>query len=70
MTEGIEALATTRVIIKPAGKMSDQAVSEHATMGKVNRLFSGVCVCGGVGVWVGVVKMCVCACVCVCKLKC
>jgi len=41
VTEGIEALATTRVIIKPAGKLSDQAVSEHASLGKVNRTFSG-----------------------------
>jgi hypothetical protein len=38
VTEGIEALATTRVIIKPA---DDSAVSEHATRGKVNRSFSG-----------------------------
>lgn len=38
VTEGIEALATTRVIIKPA---DGSAVSEHATRGKVNRSFSG-----------------------------
>lgn len=41
VTEGIEALATTRVLIKPAGKMVDQAISEHASLGKVNRSFSG-----------------------------
>ncbi len=63
VTEGIEALATTRVIIRPAGKLSDQAVTMHATKGKVQRSFSGaraelpVCVC-----------VCVCACIVMCNL--
>ncbi|GAX77806.1 hypothetical protein CEUSTIGMA_g5249.t1 [Chlamydomonas eustigma] len=39
VSEGIEALATTRVVIKPAGRLS--AVSEHASLGKVQRSFSG-----------------------------
>lgn len=46
VTEGIEALATTRVIIKPA---DGSAVSEHATRGKVNRSFSGAGLRGGWG---------------------
>lgn len=41
VTEGIEALATTRVIIRPSGKLSDKAVTEHSTKGKVIRSFSG-----------------------------
>jgi 2-isopropylmalate synthase len=42
VTEGIEALATTRVIIRPAGKMAGTASSSlHATLGKVQRTFSG-----------------------------
>lgn len=41
VTEGIEALATTRVMIKPSGNLSDNAVTEHATKGKVSRSFSG-----------------------------
>ncbi|KAJ9505503.1 hypothetical protein QJQ45_023787, partial [Haematococcus lacustris] len=39
VNEGIEALATTRVIIAPAGKLT--ATSEHATRGTVSRSFSG-----------------------------
>nr|QKY15169.1 2-isopropylmalate synthase (IPMS) [Polytomella parva] len=41
VTAGIEALASTRVIIRPAGKDSDEAFSEHSTLGKVQRSFSG-----------------------------
>ncbi|MEW5308007.1 MAG: hypothetical protein WDW36_010370 [Sanguina aurantia] len=41
VTEGIEALATTRVIIKPAGRMSNQGYSESPSLGQVQRLFSG-----------------------------
>eukprot|EP00199_Chlamydomonas_sp_CCMP681_P000381 CAMPEP_0119102884 /NCGR_PEP_ID=MMETSP1180-20130426/1484_1 /TAXON_ID=3052 ORGANISM="Chlamydomonas cf sp, Strain CCMP681" /NCGR_SAMPLE_ID=MMETSP1180 /ASSEMBLY_ACC=CAM_ASM_000741 /LENGTH=597 /DNA_ID=CAMNT_0007087261 /DNA_START=19 /DNA_END=1812 /DNA_ORIENTATION=+ len=41
VTGGIEALATTRVAIRPAGQLSDAVVTEHATMGKVSRTFSG-----------------------------
>lgn len=39
VSEGIEALATTRVIIRPSGKL--QAISDHASLGKVQRTFSG-----------------------------
>ncbi len=41
VTEGIEALATTRVIIKPSGKLAAKAVTEHATKGRISRSFSG-----------------------------
>jgi 2-isopropylmalate synthase len=41
VTEGIEALATTRVIIRPSGALSNKAITEHATKGKVARTFSG-----------------------------
>ncbi|GLC41026.1 2-isopropylmalate synthase 1, chloroplastic [Pleodorina starrii] len=41
VTQGIEALAHTRVMIRPAGKMSDQGYSEHAALGTVQRQFSG-----------------------------
>ncbi|KAG2492725.1 hypothetical protein HYH03_009137 [Edaphochlamys debaryana] len=41
VTQGIEALAHTRVMIRPAGKMSDAGYSEHAALGSVQRQFSG-----------------------------
>ncbi|KAG2429375.1 hypothetical protein HXX76_011140 [Chlamydomonas incerta] len=41
VTQGIEALAHTRVMIRPSGKMSDAGYSEHAALGTVQRQFSG-----------------------------
>jgi 2-isopropylmalate synthase len=41
VTQGIDALATTRVTIRPSGKLVDQGYSEHATKGQVQRGFSG-----------------------------
>ncbi len=41
VTEGIDALATTRVTIRPTGKMIGASFSEHATKGQVQRGFSG-----------------------------
>jgi 2-isopropylmalate synthase len=41
VTQGIEALAHTRVMIRPAGRMSDAGYSEHAALGTVQRQFSG-----------------------------
>lgn len=41
VTEGIEALATTRVVIRPSGKMSNEGFVQHAHSGKVQRSFSG-----------------------------
>ena len=37
VTEGIEALATTRVLICPV----EQTLSDHAALGKIQRTFSG-----------------------------
>ncbi len=45
--QGIEALAYTRVMIRPAGRLADQGYSEHAALGTVQRQFSGGC--GGCG---------------------
>lgn len=41
VTEGINALACTRVIIRPAGALAEKAVSRNATGNKVARSFSG-----------------------------
>lgn len=41
VTEGIEALAHTRVVVRPVGKMSEKAISTHATKGKISKTFSG-----------------------------
>lgn len=41
VTEGIDALATTRVTIRPTGKLMGASYSEHATKGQVQRSFSG-----------------------------
>lgn len=43
VTEGIQALATTRVTIRPTGAMKDEAYVERAGGfgGKVQRTFSG-----------------------------
>jgi 2-isopropylmalate synthase len=41
VTQGIDALATTRVTIRPSGKLVNEGYSEHATMGQVKRGFSG-----------------------------
>ncbi|KAK9818017.1 hypothetical protein WJX72_005722 [[Myrmecia] bisecta] len=41
VTEGIEALATTRVVLRPAGKMANEAFVTSAQGGKYQRTFSG-----------------------------
>lgn len=41
VTEGIDALAQTRVVIKPAGRMSSQGYVSSAQGGKVQRTYSG-----------------------------
>ena len=41
VTEGIEALAHTRVIIRPAGKLMNEAFAESTRGMKVQRTFSG-----------------------------
>lgn len=46
VTEGIEALATTRVIIRAAGNVRDAGFSDHAALGTVQRSFSGAAVRG------------------------
>lgn len=54
VTEGIEALANTRVQIRPSGKIADEAFVERpgGMGGKVQRTFSGGAGQGGEkGVW-------------------
>jgi len=41
VTEGIDALAHTRVIIRPAGKIAGEGFSENPQAGKKQRTFSG-----------------------------
>ena len=41
MSEGIDALAQTRVIIKPAGRMSTEGYVQTAQGGKTQRSYSG-----------------------------
>jgi len=41
VTEGIEALANTRVIIRPAGRMASEGFVQSAQGGKTQRIYSG-----------------------------
>ena len=41
VSEGIESLATTRVVIRPSGKYRGSAVTDTPSMGKVQRTFTG-----------------------------
>ena len=46
VSEGIEALAHTRVVVRPAGTMADQAYVQSAQGQKYQRTFSGKALVG------------------------
>lgn len=41
VTEGIDALASTRVVIRPSGKISNEGFSDNPQNGQKQRTFSG-----------------------------